>query len=129
MHDEVKKAFPLRSMVSFRSARKFSSYLVQAKLYHVEKKVGSYKCNCNWSRCKSIFETDTFACSNYGTTYKINHKFGCNVKWLIHLISCKNCFKQYVGQMVDTLRSCCNNYKDNVSKYERGQQCMQKHLY
>ena len=45
MNDEVKKVFSLRPMVSFRSARKLSSYLVRAKLYPVERKVGSCKCN------------------------------------------------------------------------------------
>ena len=39
MNDEVKKVFSLRPMVSFRSARKLSSYLVQAKLYPVERKL------------------------------------------------------------------------------------------
>ena len=91
-------------MVSFRSARKLSSYLVRAKLYSVERKGGSCKCNCNRCQvCQSISETDTFTCSNDGTTYKINHKFDCNEKCLIYLITCKKCFKEYVGQTVDTL--------------------------
>ena len=128
MNDEVKKVFTLRSMVSFRGTRRLSSYLVRAKLYPVERKVGSCKCNCN--RCQvyqSIFEIDTFTCSNDGTTYKINHKFDCNEKCLIYLITCNTCFKQYVIQTVDTFRSRWNSCKDNAKKYERGQHCMQKH--
>ena len=81
MNDEVKKVFTLRPMVSFRGTRRLSSYLVRAKLYHVERKIGSCKCNCN--RCQvyqSIFDTDTFGCNNDVTTYKINHKFDCNEK-------------------------------------------------
>ena len=121
MNDEVKKVFSLRPMVSFRSARKLSSYLVWAKLYPVERKVGSCKCNCNrCQKCQSISETDTFTCSNDGNTYKINHKFDSNEKCLIYLITRKKCFKQYVGQTVDTFRSRWNNYKDNARKYERG---------
>ena len=77
--------------------------------------------------CQSISETDTFTCSNDGTTYKINHKFDCNEKCLIYLITCKKYFKQYVG--LDTFRSRWNNYKDNARKYERDHHCMQKHLY
>ena len=38
MNDEAKKVFSLRPMVLFHSARKLISYLVQAKLYHVERK-------------------------------------------------------------------------------------------
>ena len=32
MNDEVKKVFPPKPMVSFRSAKKLSSYLVRVKL-------------------------------------------------------------------------------------------------
>ena len=40
MNDKVKNVFSLRPMVSFRNARKLISYLVRAKLYPVERKVG-----------------------------------------------------------------------------------------
>ena len=63
-------------MVSYRSARKLSSYLVRAKLYPIERKVRS--CKCNGKRCevcKYVLETDRFTCSNDQTTSKINHKF------------------------------------------------------
>ena len=49
MDQRVKEVFSSKPMVSFRSARKFSSYLVRAKLYPLERRVGSYKC-----RCKSL---------------------------------------------------------------------------
>ena len=81
MNDEVKKVFPLLPMVSFPSARKLSSYLIRVKLYPVERKVGSCKCNGNRCQvCQSISETDTFGCNNDVTTYKINHKFDCKEK-------------------------------------------------
>ena len=47
--------------MSFRGARKIGSYLVRAKLYLLERKVGSEK--GGKSRCKvclNIEETDTF---------------------------------------------------------------------
>ena len=44
MNDEVKKMFSPKPMISFRSARKLSSYLVRAKLYPIEKAVGSINC-------------------------------------------------------------------------------------
>ena len=37
--------------------------------------------------------------------------------------------KQYVGQMVDEFRHRSNNYKDNSRKFEKGEHCMQRHLY
>ena len=60
-------------MISYRSARKLSCYLVRAKLYPIERKVGS--CKCNGKRCeacKKILETDTFACSNVQNNYLQN---------------------------------------------------------
>ena len=44
MDSEVKKVFTPKPMISFRSARKMSSYLVRAKLYSEERTKGSFKC-------------------------------------------------------------------------------------
>ena len=137
MDQEVKRTFTPQPMVSYRSARKLSSYLVRAKLYPIERKVGS--CKCKGKRCevcKNVLETDTFTCSNDQTTYKINHKFDCNEKCLVYLITCNKCLKQYVGQTVDMFRSRWNNYKDNSRKFDRGlyaktvfEDCTQRYLY
>ena len=40
MDQEVKRAFTPQPMVSYRSVHKLSSYLVRAKLYSIERKVG-----------------------------------------------------------------------------------------
>ena len=59
--------------------RKLISYLVRAKLYPIERKVGSCKYNGKRCKvCKYVLETDTFIYSNDQTTYKTNHKFDCN---------------------------------------------------
>ena len=44
MDQEVKRTFTPQPMISYRSARKLSSYLVMAKLCLTERKVGSCKC-------------------------------------------------------------------------------------
>ena len=44
MNEEVRKTFSPGPMVLFRSARKLSSYLVRAKLYPLQRKVGSSYC-------------------------------------------------------------------------------------
>ena len=116
MDQEVKRTFTPQPMVSYRSARKLSSYLVRAKLYPIERKVGL--CKCKGKRCeicKNVLETDTFTCNNDPTTYKINHQFDCNEKCLVFLITCNKYLKQYVGQTVDMFRSRWNNNKD-ISK-------------
>ena len=43
MNDKVKKVFSPKSMISFRSTRKLSCYLVRDKLYPIERTVGSFK--------------------------------------------------------------------------------------
>ena len=42
--EEVKKVFTPKPMVSYRSARKLSSYLVRAKIYPLERSVSSFQC-------------------------------------------------------------------------------------
>ena len=65
MDQEVKRTFTPQSMVSYRSARKLSNYLVKAKLYPIKRKVGPYKCKGKRCEvCKNVLETDTFTCSN-----------------------------------------------------------------
>ena len=44
MDQEVRKAFTPKPMVSLRSARKFCSYLVRAKIYPLERNIDSFKC-------------------------------------------------------------------------------------
>ena len=41
---EAQRAFTPGPMITFRSARKLSSYMTRAKLYPLEKIVGSWKC-------------------------------------------------------------------------------------
>ena len=45
LNKEVKEIFTADYMVSFRGARKLGSYFVKAKLYPLERSVGSFKCN------------------------------------------------------------------------------------
>ena len=102
MDKEVKKAFTPPPMVSFHSACKLNSYLVRAKLCTLEKMVGSYKCKSEQCQgCNNITEADSSTCSNDQTNFKINHRFDCNERCLIYLITCDRCLKQYVGQTVD----------------------------
>ena len=83
MDQEVKKVFKPKPMVSFRSARKISSYLVRAKLYPLERKFGSFK--CKGKKCQTCL--NAFASSVTKKEYKING-FNCNEKCLIHLLTC-----------------------------------------
>ena len=127
---EVERIFTPDPMASFRSARKISSYLVRAKLYPLERRVGSFKCGGRRCQvCLNVTETETFTSTSTNQTYKINHEFNCNESSLIYLLTCKICRKQYVGQTVDIFRSRWNNYKSNERKYLVGNPCMQEHVF
>ena len=80
------------TLVSYRSARKLSSYLVRAKLYSSERKRVSYKCgNLRCLVCNNIEETVTCTSAVTGESFKINHRFCCNDKCLIYLLTRKVC--------------------------------------
>ena len=99
MNEEVRKTFSPGPMVSFRSARKLSSYLVRAKLYPLERKVGSSKCGKRRCEvCNNVTDASTFSSTVTGDTFKINHSLNCDDKCLIYLITCKQCNKQYTGE-------------------------------
>ena len=130
MDQEAQRVFTPGPMITFRSARKLSSYLVRAKLYPLERTVGSCKCYGNRCEvCDNVTETSTFTSTVTQNTYKINHQFNCSEKCLVYLLTCNKCFKQYVGQTVDEFRRRWNNYKSNDRKFQRLEPCMQEHLF
>ena len=103
MNAEIKRTFTPVPMVSYRSSRKLSSYLVRAKLYPTDRIVGSK--GCGKKRCEvcvSVCETDTFTSTVTGETFKINHKLNCDDKCLIYLFMCECCDKQYIGETTGT---------------------------
>ena len=67
--------------------------------------------------CLNITETDSFISISTSKTYKINHQFNCSEKCLVYLLTCRVCFKQYIGQIVDEFRNKWSNYKSNDRKY------------
>ena len=116
-------------MASFRSARKISSYLVRAKLYPLERRVGFFKCGSRRCQvCSNVTKTETFTSTSTYQTYKITHEFDCNESSLIYLLTCKICRKQYVTQTVDIFRSRWENSKSNDGNYLVGEPCMQEHI-
>ena len=130
MDQEVKRTFTPQPKIFCQNTCRLNSDLPRAKLYPIEKNVGSCKCNGKYCEvCKNVLETDTSTCSNDQTTYKINLNFNCNENCLVYLITCNKCLKQYVGQRADIFRLGGNNYKDNSTKFDRGEDCIQRRFY
>ena len=127
---ETKSVFTPALFVSFQSARNLKRFLVRSKVYPLERKVGSAKCNGKRCLvCLNINETDTFESFQTKQKYKINHHLNCNDKCLIYLLSCKVCGLQYVGSTTDKFRFRWNNYKENDRKALRGEEHMQPELF
>ena len=128
--ESVKRVFTPLPIVSYRSARKLSSYLVRAKLYLLERKRGSYKCgNLRCRVFNNIEETDTFTSTATAESYKINHHLCCNDKYLIYLLTCKVCKKQYTRKTADRFRLRWNDYKESDRKFLRGEEIKRKSLH
>ena len=87
---KAKALFSPEPMLSFRSARRISSYLVRAKLYLLERCVGSRQ--CKKLRCEvftNVSETDTFSSTATRENFRINHEIICDDKCLIYLLKYK----------------------------------------
>ena len=127
---ETKRVFTPAPFVSLRSARSLKSFLVRSKLYTLDRKVGSAKCNGKRCQaCLNINETDPFGSFQTKQTYKINHHLNCNDKCLIDLLSCNVCGLQYVGPTTDKFRLRWNSYKENDRKALRDEEHMQPELF
>ena len=69
MNEKTKEAISPWPMVSFRSPRKVSSYLVSAKSCPLDTAVESTKCDKNSCEvCMNISETNTLTCNGSGKT-------------------------------------------------------------
>ena len=91
MNEVVKNLFLPGPMVSFRGARKLSSYLVRAKLYPLHRKVGSKNCAKNRCEvCDYVTDTDTFTSTVTGESFKINHPLNCDDRCIIYACNVRN---------------------------------------
>ena len=116
MDKEVKKVFTLKLLIYFLSARNLSNYLVTAKLYLIEKTVGSKNCGSKCCEvCINVNERATFTSTVSREAFIINHKFHDIFRCLVCPLTCK-CKIQYVGQTVDQFCSRWSNYVKDFSK-------------
>ena len=76
-----------------------SSSLFPSKAKQIEISITSCnKCDI----CKNFFVFDTkFKCKVTGRVYIIRGKLTCNTPNVVYLISCSNCYHQYVGSVLD----------------------------
>ena len=64
--------------------------------------------------CQHLVCSKFFKSSKTEKTYAVRHNFSCNSRYLIYLITCAHCKKQYVGYTTQTLRTRINHHRSNV---------------
>ena len=78
MNKEVKSVSTPAPIIYFRSARK-RSYLIRAKLYPLERTVGSLQYGGKRCQiCNNVKEAEIFTCTTTDKTFETNHKLNYN---------------------------------------------------
>ena len=128
MSEELKHLFTPDFMVSFRSARNISSYLVRAMLYPVEKSVGSF--NCKSPGCRFVHMLMRWTVLPVRLQEKLTKFIIALPAWrnLLYLLTCNECRKQDARHTVDTFCYRWNNYRSNSREHMHCISYMQEHL-
>ena len=114
LYMDKEKCFSPKPMISFRSARKLSNYLLRPKMYPLDRNVRPK--NCNSKRCEvciNVNEASTLTSTFTREIFTINYKFYCKARCLL---TCRKYKIQYAGQAVNQFRSRWNNYKSFFQK-------------
>ena len=119
-------------MICSQRPRNLKDHLVQAKLCKVEETTGGmFKCGKKRCQvCDSIVVSATFQSTVQGRTFRINHRFDCDSRGVVYLITCKQRKKQNVGSTVTPFRLRFNNHKSSLDRFGRGhKEICGQHLY
>ena len=117
--EKGRKYLKAQPSVLYRRPRNLKDELVRSKFKKVEG-LTAKECNpCNRKRyenCNIVKNTQTFHSSATGKSYKILHDVNCQSDWVIYLMDCKNCHKQYVGKSKTPFRIRLNNHRSHIKK-------------
>ena len=92
-----------------------------------DKPTGCYKHDHGGRRrkcalCPQMKEGNRFKSNFTGLSYKIRHNFTCKSKYVVYLITCDNCGKQYTGKSINYMhiRHCGHRSEIENSSTELG---------
>jgi hypothetical protein len=107
--------YPKPPSVSYRQPRNLKQLMVRSRLKELPhsdcsdlEPAGCYrhqhggrgrKCML----CPRMKEGPNFQSSYTGLAYKIRHHFTCKSKYVVYLITCDKCLKQYTGKSINTM--------------------------
>ena len=117
----LRKIFKNRPLIAYRRPKSLKDLLVSARFKSSEEQQyhsTQYYCRpCEKSRCfwcSIINITDCFISEKDGQRYKLLHNLNCQSSWVIYLITCRKCKKQYVGKSETPLNIRLNNHKSHI---------------
>ena len=86
-----------------RHKKKLKEILSPSLFRSNAKQIENFINSCNkCDICKNFLVSDTkFKCKVTGRVYNIRGKLSCNTLNAVYLISCSNCYDQYVGSALD----------------------------
>lgn len=122
--DRLKSIFREPPLVSFRRTRNLKDLLVSAKLPTIQSnsegmdKPGFTKCPSNKCSLRNhIIEGNKFTSSITNCNFPITDHIHCKMSWMIYLITCTKCLKQYVGKTTTSLYTRFANHKTDIKYY------------
>ena len=117
-------------IIGFHRATSLKDILVRAKICHIKKK-GWYgpckgpKCEI----CKHIVPTRNFKSFTTKRTNEIrSENLNCRFKYVVYLIFCKTCCKQYIGSS-EEFRTRFNNYRCAHRNYRKNMKVKQESFH
>ena len=128
MNEEAKNLVFPGPIVLFRGARKLSSYLVRIKFYPLHHKIGSK----NVLKIVVKFVIMWLILTHLLVMWLKNLlklKLNCDDRYIIYLLTCKQCQKKYTGETTDDIKYRWNNCKSKSWKFDRKESCMEEYLY
>ena len=115
----MKRIYPCPPSVSYRQARNLKQILVRSRLRQLphqdcsdleNKPPGCYR-HSHGGRgrscllCPRLKEGVNFTSSFTGLAYKIRHNLTCKSKYVVYLITCRKCNKQYTGKSINYIHT------------------------
>ena len=121
--ENCRTALTEKPSVVTRRNKNLKDYLVRSKLDTGRKKEPNLKTGssgpcrlvkCSW--CFKLERCETFSSRTVKRDYKILHNVNCSSNWVIYLVDCMKCKKQYVGKSKTTLNLRLNNHRSHIKK-------------
>ena len=102
--DKTKKDISKKDLQTvYKKARNLRQLLVRGKITQYQPTLGfSMRCNKPCKTCPRMDTSNTIT-STEGISYKIQGKFTCQSRYIMCVMTCNICQKQYVGETSQTL--------------------------